>query len=239
MEIMLRYVSILVLLIVFNFNSKAQSGYLGKKHYLKYSLVAAPGYFNAGYNSVRSTPKINTVHHLDFGRVISRNRALEISVGISRTSFKINNYSSEIDFGNQYNLELVDEESNLPLSEPKLYSYWYQFRYIAYARQGINLAPLGVYSAYTVSYVRSLVGEKYDEKDVYFFDQLSSYMFSYHIGNRRVMFNNLLVDFSVGSTLNLSIISSALQGSTYSSEVQERLLGYTFLNFRLGVGLLR
>ncbi|MBL4653548.1 MAG: hypothetical protein JKY53_11920 [Flavobacteriales bacterium] len=234
----MRILLFLITFLVTCASSFGQAGFLGKRMYTLYNFGIAPAMVNPTFNGAKKTLRFNTNHNFTLGYVLSNVRAIEIGFGYTRTSIDHEyNSSYSSDLYNVGNAELIGEigyDELLP--ELKMVSYRYNINWIAYANQGVRLAPLGVYSAYGISLLDSYIGEKYDD-ELYFFSNIKSLLLSYSLGNRRIIFNSIMLDYSIGSTLNLSIVTSGISNTKMKSAAQERIQTANFLIAKLGIGL--
>ncbi len=199
---------LLALLVIINFSSNAQPGYMGKTLSVSYNLNTSPILIGPSYNGNQNPlSSFNTIHSLRIDKVVTRKKSLGLEIGFTRTSL--------------YKMEDINQglyknfENGFPY---KLYSYKFGGNIRKHFNDDASLAPFGQYYEFGFGVNNNVV------IDALIDDVITNSFVPYislAFGTQRIIANRYLFDLSLRFTFYPKIF-----GNNFEDEYSQSLRNY-------------
>ncbi|PCH97465.1 MAG: hypothetical protein COB85_02675 [Bacteroidetes bacterium] len=179
--------------------SQTPSGYLGKRLTVSYNIVSFPRFYTLLFEQEL---EFRYKHHLEVEYITQRKKSIGVSFSYHNFSTSLLDYEFQ-NFGTDQNSATSSPVGNRSTIE-NTSMYFGGFFKLFHS----NIAPLGTYSRFGIEQITSNVAlqniVQSDDSTVYIpnipsQDKYFSMMVTYSIGTQRVIFDKLVVRFSVKS----------------------------------------
>ena len=218
------YTTIIIISLLFSTNTSHSqvSGFMGKKNILKLGLFMKSSFVMPNKNGESGYFSFNDKYSIEFERVITRNKSIQIHASSFETYYKMFAYS---------------DNTTSPLLKMSCKSYGGDFVFY----QSSHIAPLGTYASFGFDVIVSTADVNIDEINsnfsYYNYDEQSQSEYSYpykeltttHLGLnmksgvKQIFFNCMSIDFNF--QLGVIFSENITGGTEFDNNVEDYIRG--------------